>query len=183
VIVGIAFSYRFANWARSAVTIPSALTMKDHYSGPIVGNQTYLQTTGTTTNATVAVAEMELTLDLGLEPIYGGTLAGEYQQIGGWARSGCKPTCTMRIPWASAYETLFNTSNASYTHRHILWSSNTLDGRRVGFYMPRAFLVGNSPSQPTAVNNQNYVALTWVGTESTVTTSELTKSPVRLFSS
>lgn len=179
----LTFTYRFAYWARSAVTIPSSsLSLENNYTGPIVGNQVFYGATGTATSATVQAAQVNLTIDLGLEPIYGGTLAGSYQQVGGWQRTMCKPSLSMMVPWQTAQETLFDTANSSYTHRQILWNSNTLDGRCVGFYMPRAFHVGNRPSQPVEINSQLYTPINLVGVDSTVTTSELTLSAVRLFS-
>jgi hypothetical protein len=178
----ITLTYRFAYWDRSAVTIPdTALSLVPHFGGPIVGERTFFQSVATATAATVRPAEMEIALDLGLAPIPGGA-TGRYAQIGGWARTAARPTCSMRVPWADTYETLFDAANESYLNSHLLWNSNTLDGRRVGFYLPSAFLVGQRPSPPTMVNDQTYVALTWAGTEGPTTTTELTRSAIRLVS-
>lgn len=178
----ITLTYRFAYWARSAVTIPStALSLESHYASPIMGGSVFIQNFGTATRATITPSTMDLTIDLGLEPIVGPTGNGTYQQISGWARTMIKPTLSMLVPYTTAWETLFDTSNSSYTYQHILFGSNTIDGRSVGFYMPRCFQVGNRPSAPTSSNNQLYVPITFVGRESTTTTNELTRSAIRLY--
>jgi hypothetical protein len=179
----ITFTYRFAYWARSAVTIPSSsLSLENNWTGPVVGNQVFYQAKGTATSATIQAAQVNLTIDLGLEPIYGGTLNGTYQQVGGWQRTMCKPSLSMVVPWQTAQETLFDTANSSYTARHVLWNSNAINGYGVGFYLPDAFHVGNRPSQPVEINSQLYTPINLVGRDSGVTTSELTQSAVRLFS-
>jgi hypothetical protein len=169
-------------WQRNAETIPSSsLSLEAQYAAPCSGGSMFLQATGTTTRATVTPAEMTLTVDLGLEPIYGPGGAGTYQNIIGWVRSACKPTLNMSIPFTTAQETLFDAANQSYVYRHILFTANAIDGRSIGWYMPRAFHVGNRPSQPVMVNNQLYTNVTLVGRESTTTTTERTRSAIRFF--
>lgn len=176
------WTYRAAYWQRNAETIPSSsLTLESQHTAPCAGGSMFFAATGTATRTTATPAELSLSLELGLEPIYGPGGAGTYQQIVGWVRSGCKPTLNMSIPFTTAQETLFDTANSAYVYRHLLFAANALDGRRHGFYMPRAFHVGNRPSQPTMVNGQLYVNVTLVGRESTVTTTEKTKSAIRFF--
>lgn len=178
----VSLGYRFAYWQRAAMTIPhTSLSRESNFAAPCAGGSVFYQSFGTATRGTLTPASVDLTIDLGLEPIYGPGGAGIYQQIVGWVRTGSKPTLTMVVPWDSAYETLFDTANQSYTYKHILFTSNAIDGRRVGFYMPRCMIVGNRPSQPTIINGQTYVTVQFVGVESTTTTSELTRSAWRLF--
>jgi hypothetical protein len=178
----VSFGYRFAYYQRAAMTIPhTSLTRENNYYAPCMGGSVFLADFATATRTTVQPASIDLTIDLGLEPIYGPGGAGIYQQIIGWVRTASKPTVTMVLPWATTYETLFDTANASYTYKHLLFTGNVIDGRSVGFYLPRCMLVGNRPSQPTLINGQTYVTVQFVGVESTTTTTELTRSAWRLF--
>lgn len=178
----VTLSYRFADWDRSAVSIPSSsLTLKDSYPAPCSGGSLFTQATGTTTRATVQASSIDLTVDLGLAPIYGPGGVGVYQQIVGWTRTMCKPTLSLLVPFDTAWETWFDTANQSLTNKQFLYTSNPTDGRSVGFYMPNCIPVGNRPSQVVESNGQCYTPITVVGVDSTVTTTELTRSAIRFF--
>jgi len=179
----ITWRWRFAYWARSAVTIPSSsLSLLNDFHAPVLAGSMFIQDVGTATRATITPAEMTLTLNLGLEPVVGPGGVGSYQYIVGWQRTLCKPTLRVSIPWTTAYETWFDTSNASFVFKHILFTANpSTDGRSVGFYMPRVFPVGNRPSAPVEVNGQLYVPVTFEGREGPTTTTHLTRSAIRFF--
>lgn len=178
----ITLTYRFAYWARSAVTIPSSsLSLENMYAGPVSGGSFFVQSTGTVTRALQQPAQMDLQVELGTEPIYGPGGAGSYQQIVGWARTGVKPTLTFAVPFTTSWETWWETVNTSIVKRHILFTSNPFDGRCFGFYLPNVFPVGQKPSQPIEVNGQLYVNIMVVGAEGPTTTTELTRSAVRIF--
>lgn len=175
----ITFRYLGAYWQRYASTVPSALTMGNHYTGPVAAGSMFVQAVGTSTRNTETPASIELDLDLGLEPIIGPGGNGTYQTIVGWQRTGCKPTLTLQIPWEDSYETWFDTNNSSIVAKHIGFNTNASDGRCFAFYMPNAIPVGNKPSKPIEVNGQAYVPVTFLGRDGTTTTSELTRSAIR----
>lgn len=178
----VTFTYRFAYWQRFAVTIPSSsLTLKDNFCAPIAGGSLFVQDVGTTTRNVVQASSADLTVDVGLEPIYGPGGAGTYSQIVGWTRTGCKPSLNLTVPYETSWETWFDTANDSFTYKQFLFTGNAINGRSVGFYMPRVMPVGNRPSQVIESNGQCYLPLSLVGRESTVTTTELTRSAVRFF--
>lgn len=179
----VTLTYRFAYWQRQATTIPSSsLTLSSNFCAPIAGGSLFVQDVGTTTRNVVQASTMDLTVDLGLEPIYGPGGEGTYSQITGWTRTGCKPTLTMTVPFDTSWETFFDQANQSFTGKHVLFTSSPVDGRTVGFYMPNTFPVGNRPSQVVESNGQCYTPVTLVGRDNTVTTSELTLSAIRFFS-
>ena len=177
----ITLRYTFAYWQRAATTFPSATALSSDYCAPVTGGSLYYQSVGTTTRATLTPSSVNFSVDVGLAPIPGPGGAGTYQSITGWVRTMSKPRLTMTCPWATAPETLFDLANGSYTNKHILFSTNAVDGRAVGFYMPNAFQVGNRPSAAVNENEQDYQTLDFVGTDGTDTTTELTKSAFRLW--
>ena len=178
----VTFRYTGAYWQRSANTIPSvSLTLENNFVAPSTGGSMFIQDVGTATNATITPANLTLNVDLGLEPVVGPGGVGTYQSIVGWARTMCTPTLTVQIPWSTTYETWFDVANQSFIYKHILFTANAVDGRSVGFYLPRVSPVGNRPSQVVEVSGQLYVPVVFRGREGTVTTNELTRSAVRIF--
>jgi hypothetical protein len=171
--------YQGAYWGRSTATIPSSDTLGEQFTAPVAAGSLFLQDVGTSTRNLETPAELELDVDLGLAPIVGPGGAGTYQNIVGWQRTRCQPTVTMKIPWESTYETWFDTANQSLTAKHLLFLANPVDGRSFAFYMPNVIPIGNRPSLPSEVNEQNYVTLTLLGREGTTTTTELTRSAIR----
>ena len=175
-------SYRFAYWARSAVTIPSASpAVSAHYAAPTAAGSLFINDFGTTTRATLTPANVELAIDLGLEPVMGPGGNGVYQTVTAWQRTKCQPMLTMDFPWSTTYETWWDTANESIAYKHILWTANVINGRSVGFYLPRVMPVGPRPSGVVEVNKQTYVRAQFLGVESTTLTTALPPSAVRIF--
>jgi hypothetical protein len=170
-----------AYWAENTETIPGAVTIENNFCAPAAGGSLTLQDVGTATRTTKTPAEIELTIDLGLEPMIGTGGAGTYQNIVGWQRTICRPLIRLRLPWESSFATYWRTANQSITAKHILFNANTIDGRSFGFYMPNCIPVGNTPIYPVEQNGQRYLDVTFEGRDSTVTTSELTRSAIRFF--
>ncbi len=177
----VTWSYRVAFWDRGSMSTPSAIAQSDAFVAPIAGGSVFLQDFATSTRATVTPSEIDLSLEIGLEPIVGPGGSHALQHIVGWQRTMVKPILTLTLPAATAYETRFDLVNTSYTYQHILVTLNPTAGRSVGFYMSRAFMIGARPSQVMDSNRQQYVKVTWLGTESTTTSTELTRSAIRFF--
>lgn len=173
--------YEVAYYERSALSYPNSLALQSHDCAPITGGSFFLQDVGTTTRALKNVAELELDIALGLDPIKAIGGAAAYQDTVGWARTGCDVHVRARMPWESSFETLFDTENPSYTKKHMLVTLNTGNGRSVGFYAPSCFLEGQRPDYPVQVGNQNYVETYWRCSEGPDETNELTRSAIRLF--
>lgn len=177
----ISLSYMGAYWARDAVTIPSALTMKGSDWAPCAGGSVFFQTVGTSTWNEIQPSSISLSLDMGLIPQHGpGSSNAQYQTIIGWQRTKCIPTLTLRLPWSTTYDALFTTDGSGQTKKQILVTLNAEAGRAIGFYLPSAYPVGN---KPTFVDENGLLYQDWVfrGTEGPTTTNDLTRSAIRFF--
>lgn len=179
----IEFTYEGAYWERQAITFPNTTALQSHDCAPTAGGSFFLQDFGTTTRATKNVAELEVEMDLGLDPIAAIGGSGTYQYIVGWQRTAAKTVIRARMPWETSFETWWDTENPSLVYKHLLATLNTVNGRSVGFYAPRIQPMGSRPSYPVEVNGQNYVDVAFLCNESTDTTNELTRSAIRFFSS
>lgn len=171
--------YMGAYWAREAQTIPSALTLGDHFTAPVAGGSFARADVGATTRTDETPASVELDVDLGLEPIIGPGGRGTYQNIVGWQRTRCLPKLTFQVPWTTGWETWFDTANSSLTARQFLLTCNGTDGRRFAFYMPNCVPIGNRPSNTTEVNGQTYATISVVGRDFPTGATELAKSAIR----
>jgi hypothetical protein len=173
--------YQVAYWARSTVSIPSAVALPSTDTAPMAGGRFFINTFGTSTAAVEEVGMMTLSLDMGLIA-QRGTAASQapYTNITGWVSSGCRPTLTVDIPWTSGAETDFNVDGSTTTHKHVLFASNATTGRCQGFYLSRLYQDGDAPTYIDR-GGLNYVRKTLRGRESTDTTSELTRSAFRFF--
>lgn len=177
----VGLGYDVAYWDRTAVTTPSALALEDNRAAPIAGGSVFIQTVGTTTRAIESPAEITLELDIGITAQHG-PAAGQanYQSINALTRTRCVPKVSLLVPWSTTYDSLYNTDGAATTHKHILVCCNATDGRSVGFYLPRAYVVGPRPTYED-YNGLTYQRLTFQGREGTDTATELTRSAVRFF--
>jgi hypothetical protein len=179
----ITWRYEFAYWDRDAETYPETnVAMGTEECAPLAGGSAFIQAVGTATRATVTPAQLALTVDLGLSPIYGPGGVGTYQNITGWSRTGCAVNLSMAIPWVTTYGDWWDTDTSSITYKHFLFTGNAVDGRSVGFYCPRLKPMGNRPIGVENVNDQNYVRVNFAGDEGPTTTTELTRSAIRFFS-
>lgn len=173
--------YKIAYWDRTAVSIPSAVAMPVNDTAPIAGGSLVVQTFGTATRAVEEAGSLTLSLEMGLTPQTGPKASQEpYGNINGWVVNGCRPTVTWTIPYTTQAATDFDTDGSNTTHKYMLFASNGTAGRCQGFYLPKLFPTGNKPTY-TNQNGLTYVTKTMTGTESTDTTSELTRSVIRFF--
>ena len=180
----ITYIYKACYWKRVARTFPDALAETAPECSPITGGSWWYNAIGTTTRdaaSLLSVAEMTMRIDLGLSPVYGGSLPGEYQFISNWTRTGFATSVDLDIPWGTGPETFWDQENASATWGQLLFQNSTRDGARFGAYWPNLKRVGPRPGLPIQVNEQNYVRRSFVGDEGPDTTSDLTKSSVRLW--
>ena len=141
----------------------------------------YIQAAAARTRATATPAEVALSAELGLQPVTGPGGANEFQTITGWARTKCKVSLAIKIPWVTTYETWWDTDNDAITGKHALFTCSTTNGRTVGFYCPNIRPSGKRPSDVVEVAEQNYVEVMFNCSEGATTTTELTRSAVRFF--
>lgn len=179
----ITWTYNCAYWQRQARTFPDSLSATQPQCAPVAGGSFFINDVGTTTRVTKNIAEMTLTLDLGLQPVIGSGAVGTYQTVTAWQRTMFGASIEIKKPWESGDETTFDTANASLTYKHALFTANGIDGRSVGFYAPRLQPAGNRPSAVTVVNDQDYHTVLLECREGATTTNALTRSAVRIFSS
>ena len=172
--------YNVAYWARSTVSIPSAVALPNTDTGVIAGGQFYAQTFGTATRATRAISSLSVSLDMGLIADRGPAASQEpYGNVRGWYRTRVVPTVTYTRAFETTAESDFDADGSSSTHEHFLWQSNATAGRRVAIYMPRLYRVGDKPTV-TDQGGLLFQSEMWRGCESTDTTSELTRSCIRV---
>ena len=182
----ITYRYGFAYWARQATTFPPSTTLQDNWGAAPAGGSVCLQDFGTKTRTTKTATMINLNVELEFQPIVGPGGNGEYQTIVGWAKTGYGATLSMQIPWETARETAFDVANASYTYEQALATFNPRGanggGLITGYHARRMFYEGNRPSGVINVNGQCYVEAFWRLTESTDTTSDLTRASLVIFS-
>lgn len=176
------WKYRIAYWDRSAVTVPSSVAMPNADTAPIAGGSLFVNTFGTATRAIEECGSLTLALEMSLIPQMGPRASQEpYGNITGWVSNGCIPTLTWTVPYTTQAATDFDLDGSNNTvHKHALFTSNATTGRCQGFYLPRMYPVGAKPTY-TNVNGLTYVTKVMRGTESTTTTTELTRSCIRFF--
>jgi hypothetical protein len=175
----IDWEFEGAYWERSARTFPDALALQSHDCAPVSGGSAFVQDVGTATRATKTITDVEVELDLGLEPLVGVGGAGMYQWILGWTRTRARGAIRGNALWDTSWETLWDTENPVLTKKHILLTFHSGHGRAFGVYAPNAFPAGPRPSYPAAVNDQVYVPIVLGCTEGPDTTNELTRSALR----
>jgi hypothetical protein len=173
--------YRIAYWDRSSVSIPSSVAMPNADTAVIAGGSLFVNTFGTSTRAIEECGSLTLTLDMGLVAQMGPRASQEpYGNITGWVSNGCVPTLTWTIPYSTTPASDFDTDGSTTTFKHALFTANATTGRCMGFYLPRMYPIGAKPTY-TNLNGLTYVSKTMRGTESTTTTSELTRSAIRFW--
>lgn len=174
------WTYNGAYWNRSAVAFPNSTALEVAYGVPCTAGSMFLADFATKTRTTKTPATLELELEMPLAATEGPGGAGDYQPITGWTRTMVSPVLTLQIPWEAARETAWDLANQSYVYSHGLFTAHPIGGRRIAFYMPRMFDEGDRPSGVVNVNDLNYVTARWRGTESTDTTTALTRSAIRI---
>jgi hypothetical protein len=155
----VTMEWRGVHWRTVARTYPDALVASNHNCAPVTGGSLFINNAGTATRAIASASEVNLSIDLGLEPVLGGAPTGTFQDTTQWARTRRDTTVEIKIPWATTYQTWFDTTNTSLTFKHLLWTANATGGVANGFYAPYLFPDGNRPSTVIDVNGQNYVSV------------------------
>lgn len=177
----IDWEYEIAYFERSTLSFPNALALQSHDCAPVSGGSAFVQDFGTATRATKTVTDVEIELDLGLEPTPGVAGAGMYQWITGWTRTRARAALKFNALWDTSWETWWDTENPVLVYKHMLLTLHTGHGRSFGAYASRIFPMGRRPSMPVNVNDQVYVPVMAGCTESTDLTSELSRSALRFF--
>jgi hypothetical protein len=177
------FVYQAAYWdqgaAASPASLPSGVALPNCDTAVIAGGSFCVQNFGTTARTLVSARTLTLSLRMGLAPEVGPAAAQpHYTNITGWQSLGCVPTITFAQPWSSSAKTSFDADGSSTTFKQFYFQSNSQPGRRMAFYMPRAYPSGETP-QRTNVGGLLLQTLSFTGAESTTTTSDLTQSAIR----
>lgn len=178
----IDWEYEGAYWERNPRSFPDALALQSHDCAPVSGGSAFVNDFGTATRASKTITDLEVMLDLGLEPTPGIGGAGQYQWILGWTRTMARASLKFNALWDSSWESWWDTENPSLVYKHLLCTLHSGHGRAFGFYAPRVFPAGRRPSLPAEVNSQVYVPVEAGCTESTDVTTELTRSALRIWS-
>jgi len=188
----VTLTYRYTYWRElSGVTIPSAMALENCNTAISAGGSYFFNTVGTATRATEAATELDINLNMSLEPIVGqGGLAGGLQHITGWVRKKSDPrapagTIRMAVPWSQAKATEYDADGSHSIEKHWLGTLSAgsgtpeSEGRHVAIYCPRLYMIGERPSfQPW--NDLQYVSTTYAMREGPDVTSDLTRSFIRI---
>jgi hypothetical protein len=179
----VTMTFVCAYWDYGAsLTIPSALTLQNNYSQPVAAGSLFLQDYGTTTRAVYTPSEVELTYDIGTEPIVGPGAVFPLQSAVGFVRTRMKPTLRMRLPVASTWPTWWDSVESASSHfKHVLFTGSAVDGRALGIYMPRVKPCGQRPAIPVESNGQTYVDVFGMGVDDETRSTEIARSAVRIF--
>jgi len=174
--------YQCAVWdqvaASSPASLPSGFTMPACDTAVIAGGSLFKNTVGTATRAIVQCSSLTLSLAMGLIAERGPTASQHpYTNVCGWVSNGCVPTLTYTQPFLSTEKADFDADGSSTTHKHFLFNANATGGRRFAFYIRKAYPVGNRPTV-TNMNGLVHQTVSYRGTDSDVTTSELTRSAI-----
>ena len=181
--------YKVGYWLRSAVTIPSSVTLEDCKSAAMAAGSFVLQTVGTTTRALEAASQFSLTIDMPLAEIPTLNGAQTLQTTADYARVGFRVGLSLTIPWAAAgKETDYDSDGSDSTHKYVLLAfsrgggTTASEGRHCGVFLPRLYPVGQRPGF-TEWNGLLYQTVLYEGREGTDVTNELTRSVVRFYQS
>jgi hypothetical protein len=178
-----ALTYGVGYWTDgTALTIPSGTTAESNYGQPAMGGSLFMQTYGTTTRQVYTPSEVEVTIGLGLEPIYGGSGTYSDQVIQGWVRTMARAQVRLRVPFDAAWSTWWGQAESAAAHwRHMVYTASASDGRAVGMYFPRVKPTGPRPIIPVESAGQNYLDVFCEAVDDETASTELTKSSWRLF--
>jgi hypothetical protein len=179
----IALTYGVGYWTDgTALTIPSGTTAESNYGQPAMGGSLFMQTYGTTTRQVYTPSEVEVTIGLGLEPIYGGSGTYSDQIIQGWVRTMARASIRLRVPFDAAWSTWWGQSESAAAHwRHLVYTASAADGRAVGMYFPRVKPSAQRPIIAVESAGQNYLDVFCEAVDDETASTELTKSSWRLF--
>lgn len=167
--------------ASSPASLPSGFTLPACDTAVIAGGSLYKQTVGTTTRALIQCSSLTLTLAMGLIAERGPAPSQHpYTNICGWVSTGCVPTITYTQPWLATEKADFDLDGSATVNKHFLFNATATGGRRFGFYIRDAYPVGNRPTT-TNMNGLLHQTVSYMGRDSTVTTSELTRSAITFF--
>jgi hypothetical protein len=173
-------TFKGGYWERGAVTVPTSTPAMES-AIPVVmsGGSLIMQEVGTATRTTISPYEMDLELDIGLEPVpsAGGKASGQY--VTSFVRTRVVPTLRVTLPMTSALFDLFDLDGASAKQYQFLFGASGVDGRFFGLYMPRAYRVGPRPQPVEGGPGQHSITLSFRGREGTVLTNDLTRSAIR----
>jgi hypothetical protein len=172
----IEWEYEGAYWERVARTFPDALALQSHDCAPVSGGSCAVQDFGTTTRATKTITDLEIMMDLGLEPTPGVGGSGTYQWILGWTRTRAKAELRFNALWDTSWETWWDTENPSLVFKQMMLTLHSGAGRAFGVYARKLYPAGPRPTYPVDVNGQNYVPVVAGCTENSGGSTEILKS-------
>lgn len=176
----VRLTYKGAYYERSAVTVPTSLAMEDATAAPVSAGSLFMGPVGTATRAVATPWEVELDIDLGLVELFSPGGIAARQGPTSMARTRCVPTLTLTMAVTDALLDYYDNDGASADQWQFLFSTNGDDGKCSGFYLPRAYLVGDPPA-PSEYAEQTALVMTFRGREGTVVDNDLTRSAVRFF--
>lgn len=175
-------SWGVSDWDPVSATFPSATAVDSFNPAANAGGSLFFQARGTATRQTYAVRDFSLSIDLGIQPVMGPGGNGANQVIVGAVRGPARITATFTVDSESATATptwpgRWDSDTQFY---HLLYNLNgNVSGKRVAIYMPNCCIADRKPVQTNqnGINRETITVIAYMGTD---TTSELTRSALRI---
>lgn len=186
------FTYNYAYWREFTVATPSGATMEDCDAQNCSGGSWLLQNVGTgtrPTNAENEIAELDITLNLGLAAKPGVTPGLKDCIVGGWVRTKPpgQPAGTLRLvhPYDADLLASWDKDGSDSDAFHFLATLNVgggtaaTEGRSDAIYVPNMFRSGPR-MPPFELNGLQYQESMFDLTDGPDNTNELTESFIRI---
>lgn len=174
-------TWQVAWWEWKNSTFPSTVASDTFLPTTVAAGSLFVQDKGTTTNAAGAACrtyhDFQVDVTAGMEVLRGPGGYNAYQEIVGYRRTPNK----VKVSWVEAADAATTTPVVPEwtAAKHILWTGNTVDGKRVAMYFPNVCPADDKPAQ-FVDQNLNRVRFTGYAYTNDVTTNDLTLSNFRM---
>lgn len=166
-------------WEYKASTFPNTTSTDASNPAANAAGSLFVNTVGTSTNATRTFRSFSLECTIGMEVLRGPGGVNQYQDIVGARRTPNQ----YKVTWTEDADAATTTPvlpgyGTSTNRKHVLWTGSTSDGSRVAMYFPNV-CISNVATQRVD-QNLNRLTIEGMAHTSSVTTNDLTLSAFRM---
>jgi hypothetical protein len=176
-------TWQVSAWKYRADTFPNATASDTFLPTTVSAGSLWTQDKGTTSNVAGAacrtVTDFTIDVTAGMEIIRGPGGYEEGQEIREYKRTPSK----FKVSWVEAADAATTTPVVPNWEnpKHVLYTLNTTDGKRVAIYLPNVCPAEDRPAQ-FVDSNLNRIRFTGYAYTNDVTTNDLTLSAIRILS-
>lgn len=176
-------TWQVSAWKYRADTFPSAVSSDTFLPSTVTAGSLWVQDKGTSSNASGAAirtcTDFQIEVTNGMEVIRAPGGYEDGQEIVAYRRTPSK----FKVTWVEAADSATTTPVVPEwtSAKHVLYTLNTVDGKRVAIYLPNVCPAEDKPAQ-FVDNNLNRVRFTGYAYTNDVTTNDLTLSAFRMLS-